>query len=310
MKKFISTIAAIAIAAGAAFAQDMAQITETYNAGATALADGDKAAALSSFEQALELAKALGEEGQEIASKCEGIIPGVMLSISKDLIKAGEYDSAIENLKAASAAADKYGAFDVMGEAEGLIPQVLKTKGGKLLNAKDYAGAAEAYKAALECDPTDGTSALRLGAALNAAGDLEGALAAFDTAAANGQKAAVDKQLTTIFLKKAATALKEKKYADAIAAACKVNEIADNAQAYQIAGQASQLAGKNADAIKYLEKYLEVAPTAKNAGQIAYTVGALYQTSKNNAKAKEFYTKALSDPTYGPEAKKMLDAIK
>jgi hypothetical protein len=39
-------------------------------------------------------------------------------------------------------------------------------------------------------------------------------------------------------------------------------------------------------------------------------VGALYQGAKNNAKAKEFYNKALSDPKYGPEAKKMLDALK
>ena len=58
------------------------------------------------------------------------------------------------------------------------------------------------------------------------------------------------------------------------------------------------------------EKYLEIAPNAGNAGQIAYTVGALYQTAKNNAKAKEYYQKAVNDPRFGEEAKKMLNALK
>ena len=95
-----------------------------------------------------------------------------------------------------------------------------------------------------------------------------------------------------------------------MAAAAKVNDYTENAQAWQIAGQASQAAGKNNDAIKYFEKYLAAAPDASNAGAIAYTVGALYQQAKNNAKAKEYYTKAASDPKYGAEAKKMLDALK
>ena len=146
--------------------------------------------------------------------------------------------------------------------------------------------------------------------ALNGAGKLDEAKAAFETAAANGQEATANKQLGNIYLKEAAAALKAKKYADAVTAAAKVNDYTENAQAWQIAGQASQLAGKNNDAIKYFEKYLEAAPTASNAGQIAFTLGALYQQAKNNAKAKEFYSKATGDPKYGAEAKKMLDALK
>ena len=98
--------------------------------------------------------------------------------------------------------------------------------------------------------------------------------------------------------------------ADAVAAALKSCEYGESAQAYQIAAQASQLAGKNNDAITYFEKYLEISPNAKNAGQIAFTVGALYQQAKNNTKAKEYYSKAVSDPKYGAEAKKLLDALK
>ena len=309
MKKLIASIAALVVALGSAFAQDLAAVTEIYNAGAAAVST-DKESALKSFEQALQLATALGEEGQEVVANCKNIIPNLKLSIAKDLVKAQKFDDAIAKLAEALEVGEKYEALDVVSDAKELIPQVKMSKAGNLLNAKDYDGAIAAYKEIVDADATNGAAALRLGVAYNAAGKLDEAKAAFEQAAANGQEATAKKQIGNIYLKEAAASLKEKKYADAVAAAAKVNEYTENAQAWQIAGQASQLAGKNSDAIKYFEKYLEAAPTASNAGAIAFTVGALYQQAKNNAKAKEFYTKASSDARYGAEAKKMLDALK
>ena len=309
MKKLIATLATLAVALGAAFAQDLAAVTELYNAGAEAIST-DKAAALQSFEQALKSAEALGEEGQEVVTNCKNIIPNLKMSLAKDLIKESKFDEAIAALADVQKVAEEFEALDVLDEAKTLIPQVKMSKAGTLLNAKDYEGAVAAYQDILAENPDDGTAALRLGVALNGAGKLDEAKAAFEKAAANGQAATANKQLGNIYLKEAAAALKAKKYADAVAAATKVNDYTENAQAWQIAGQASQLAGKNNDAIKYFEKYLEAAPTASNAGAIAYTVGALYQGAKNNAKAKEYYNKAVSDPKYGAEAKKMLDALK
>ncbi len=310
MKKLIASVAALVVALGAAYAQDLAAVTEIYNAGAEAVSAGDKASALSSFEKALEMATALGEEGEEVVTNCKNIIPNLVLSMAKDLVKESKFDEAIAKLGDAAAVAEKYASEEVLEEAKELIPQVKMSKAGNLLNAKEYDAAAAAYKEVLDADPANGAAALRLGVALNGAGKLAEAKAAFETAAANGQEATANKQLGNIYLKEAAAALKAKKYADAVAAAVKVNDYTENAQAWQIAGQASQLASKNNDAIKYFEKYLEASPNASNAGAIAYTVGALYQQAKNNAKAKEYYTKAASDPKYGAEAKKMLDALK
>ena len=42
MKKIISTLAALALAAGYVGAQDLTEITEMYNSGAEAIAAGDK----------------------------------------------------------------------------------------------------------------------------------------------------------------------------------------------------------------------------------------------------------------------------
>ena len=310
MKKLIATLAALAVAAGAAFARDLAAVTELFNAGAEAVSSGDKAGALKSFEQAITQAAALGEEGEEIVANCKNIIPNLTLSIAKDLVKESKFDEAVVQLGVAADVAEKYEAAEVAAEAKGLIPQVKMSKAGSLLNAKDYEGAAAAYREVLEADPSNGNAALRLGAALNGAGKLDEAKAAFEQAAANGQEATANKQLGNIYLKEAAAALKAKKYNDAVAAAVKVNDYTEDAKAWQIAGQASQVAGKNNDAIKYFEKYLAAAPTASNAGAIAFTVGALYQGAKNNAKAREYYSKAVNDPKLGAEAKKLLDALK
>ena len=309
MKKLIATLATLAVALGSAFAQDLAAVTELYNAGAESISI-NKESALKSFEEALKQAEALGEEGQEVVANCKNIIPNLKLSIAKDLVKASQFDEAIEALKDVEKVAKEYGAEEVEVEAESLIPQIKMSKANGLYKAKDYDAAAAAFQEILDADPTNGNAAFYRGAALVGAGKNAEAIAAFEIAAANGQEAKANQQIGNIYLKDAANALKAKKYADAVAAAAKVNDYKEDAQAWQIAGQASQLAGKNNDAIKYFEKYLEAAPTASNAGAIAYTVGALYQGAKNNAKAKEFYNKALSDPKYGAEAKKMLDALK
>lgn len=310
MRKIVATIAAIVLATGFAAAQDLASVTELFNTAATSLNDGNKAAAFEQFNNALTQATALGEEGAEIVANCKDLLPKLVVSIAKDLVKDSDLDGAIAKLGEAIELAKNYNSEEALADAQELLPQVKKQKGANFLKDKDYAAAAEVFKAILADDPADGVSALRLGQSLNALGKADEAIAAFETAAANGQEANANKQIGNVYLKKAAAALKTKNYNDAVTAAVKTTEYGDNAQAWQIAGQASQLAGKNNDAIKYFEKYLEASPNAKNAGQIAYTLGALYQQNKNIAKAKEFYTKASTDPKYGAEAKKLLDALK
>lgn len=311
MKKFFVTIVAALLTFTMVSAQDLSEITEIYNNGATYLNNGDKAGALQSFEQALQLAEALGDESAtDLINNCKGIIPTVTLSIAKDYIGAGQNAEAIAQLKVAIATAQKYESVDILAEAQDLLPKILMKNAGLLFNAKNYTEAIEAYKQVLELDPSNGIAALRLGLSLNASGDVAAAKEAFDIAIANGQEDNAKKQLSTIYLKEAAAALKVKDYDAAVTAAVSSFLNKSNAQAYRIAGQASQLAGKNDDAIKYYVEMLTLFPKDKNAGTIAYTVGAMYQQAKNNAKAIEFYKMALSDPKYGAEAQKMIDVLK
>lgn len=310
MKKTFITLAAAVLTAGAAFAQDMQQATDTYNNGAMALQMGDNTGALNYFKEALSQAEACGEAGVEVATNCKNIIPDVQLSIAKDLIKDADYAKALEQLDTAIASAKEYSDTEVETEAQELIPQVYTAQGNSLLKNKDYDGAVAAYQKIIDADPANGSAYIRLGAAYSAAGKLAEAEAAFTSAMQNGQESQAVKQLSTMYLKAALADLKAKKYDDSIAHALKSNEYQENATAMQIAGQAATALGKNADALKYTESYIALSPNARNINDMYYTAAVLAQQLGDTAKACGYYQKVANDAKYGATAKQQITALK
>ncbi len=308
MKKILVSLAALFAAATMLSAQNMADATETAKLANEALGEGNYATALAGFQEALKMAEACGDEGLELVATCKDIIPKTMNAIAKSLLNDKNYDEAIAKFLETAAIAKEYGDEELAAKAEGLIPQIYSQKGSALLNAKDFDGAVEAFDKVLAAEPENGTIAFKKGEALRSAGKMAEAVEAYKLAAANGQEKNANIRLGSIYLTNAQNELKAKKFADAVKDALESYEYNQNPSAYYIAGMASQYAGKNNDAIKYFEQYIDAAPTAKNAGQVAYTVGALYQNAKNTAKAKEFYTKA-SSLGYA-EAQKALSALK
>ena len=313
MKKMILVLATALLSAGIMSAQDLAQATEMYNNGANALTTGDKKSALEYFQKAYEMGKAIGDEAEELVKNCKQAIPTVMLSMAKELSNNKEYDNALERLQAAITVAKDFAVSEVEEEATSLLPQIELMKdmdaANDAFNAKDLAGAAALYNKVLEADPSNGPASIRLVQCLANAGKIDEAKAALATAEANGQGENAKKVIGGALLKVAASDLKEKKFAEALANAVQVNDYMENAQAYLVAGQASQQLKTNADAIKYFEQYLAAAPTAKNANAITFTVGALYQGAGNKAKALENYKKVVNDPKWGVQAKQMIDAL-
>ncbi len=309
MKKIFLMLAVAAMSALTMSAQDIAQATENYNNGAMELQMGNKDAALTCFQTALTMAEALGEEGADIVTNCKNTIPVIMASIAKDLIKAESFDAAIEQLNKTIEVAEGYGNADVVADAKTLIPQVLMSKAGDMLNAKNFAGAAETYQQVVAADTTNAMAALRLGMALGALGKNAEAENAYLLAARHGQEKSAYKQLSNTYVKQAAALLKAKNYAGAVEAALKSNDYLENATAMKVAGTAASQLKKNEDAIKYLEKYLELSPNAKDAAQMKYTIAATAQTMGNNAKAKEYYQMIATDPKFGPTAQEMLKTL-
>lgn len=294
MKKMILALAAVVFSAGLVSAQDLASATETYNNGAEQFQNGDKVAALDLFKKALTMAEALGDDGADIVANCKNTIPVLTMSIAKDLVREKEYDSAIEKINEAQKVAGDYENDEVIADAAELLPQVLSAAGTAAYTAKEMEKAVDYFEKSLALDTDNGATALRLGQALNSLGKVEEAKAAFTTAMNNGQEDNAKKQLANIILREAQAALQAGKNADVVSMIAKADEdgMVTNAAAYQLAASASQKLNKAADAIKYYEKFLSADPDNKNAGAIAYTVGALYQGQNNKAKALEFYKKA------------------
>ena len=313
MKKIILAMAAFACSMSLMTAQDLATATATYNSGAEALTMGNKTSALEYFQKALTMAEALGDEGADVVANCKSAIPSVILSIGKEFYNNKDFSNAKAKFVEAAEVAKKYGNQEVTAEVESLLPTVGKrialAKVNDAMKTKDIAGVLAGYEEAMAIDTTDANTALKYGQFLGNAGKFDDAVKYLELAARHGQEGNAKAVLSTTFLKKAAAQLKAGKYADAVTFAEKAISYKENAQAYLIAGQASQKANKNADAIANFEKYLEAAPTAKNAGAIAFTVGALYQQTRNKAKAVEFYKKVEADPQFGAQAKTLITSL-
>ena len=315
MKKLIITIVTLMLGCSMVFAQNLASVTETYNGAINANEAGNMEMALMGFNEALVQAEALGAEGEEIATNCKNSIPILMFAIAKKAVNEADYDKAVSGLKETIEVAAKYGNDNIAADAKGLIPQVLMQKANGFFNEKKMVEAIEGYKAVLAEDPTNGNAFLRLGAAFKAVGDKEGAVSSFKSAVENGQEKAANKQLSNLFQQEAAKSLKAKNFDEAIADALESTKYVESPKAYQLAGTAATYSGKNKQAVEYFEKFLELSPDAKNSGDILFSIAVAYQKLNDKAKAKEYYQKAVADPSkINPKnleaAKQQIAAIK
>ena len=315
MKKLIITIVTLMLGGSMVFAQNLASVTETYNGAINANEAGNMEMALMGFNEALVQAEALGAEGEEIATNCKNSIPILMFAIAKKAVNETNYDKAVSGLKETIEVAAKYGNDNIAADAKSLIPQVLMQKANGFFNDKKMAEAIEGYKAVIAEDATNGNAYLRLGAALKTIGEKDAAVEAFKAAVENGQEKAANKQLSTMFLQEAAKNLKAKNFDATIADAIESTKYQEAPKAYQLAGTAATMGGKNKQAIEYFEKFLELSPDAKNSGDILFSIAVAYQKLGDKAKAKEYYQKAVADPSrVNPKnleaAKQQIAAIK
>ena len=309
MKRLFVAIAALALAAGIASAQDYNAAVEAFNMGAQTL-ESNKAEALSQFKNALAQFEACEEaEAAEMVAKCKEIIPQTILSIAKEQINEAKYDEAVETLKEAASVAEGYGIEDIVTEAKDLIPNAWSRKGAALLKAKDYAAAAAAFKSVVDLTPEDGQSQLLYGQALMQAGDNDAAIAALEAAAANGKAEQANKLLSNAFLKNGQALLKANKAAEAIEALEKANSFVENANAYKLIASANTKLGKSKAAIEAYKKYLEVSPDAKDAADVMFTIAATAQKAGDKATAIEYYKKLSGNAKYAAQATQQLGAL-
>ncbi|MBO5562113.1 MAG: tetratricopeptide repeat protein [Bacteroidales bacterium] len=309
MKRLFVAIATLALTAGIASAQDFNAAVETFNMGAQTL-EANKAEALSQFKSALAQFEACEEEeAAEMVAKCKEIIPQTILSIAKEQINNSEYDEAVATLKEAASVAGEYGIDDVVADANELIPNAWLRKGSALLKAKDYANAAVALKEVVALTPEDGQNWLLLGQSLMQAGDNDGAVAALTSAADNGKAEQANKLLSNLFLREGMNLVKAGKSAEAIEALTKSNGYVESSNAYKLIASAYTKLDKSGQAIEAYKKYLEIAPDAKDAADVMFTIAATAQKAGDKATAIDYYKKLSSNAKYAAQAAQQLGAL-
>ena len=107
MKRFFSLIAALVLAATAAWAQDYNAAMEVYNNAAQA---ENKADQIAGFREAMGLfAACQDEDAPAQVAKCQDNIVNLSFSIVNDQIKAKQYNDALAAVDAAEAAAAEFG---------------------------------------------------------------------------------------------------------------------------------------------------------------------------------------------------------
>ena len=309
MKKFWIALAALALSAAAASAQDYNAAIDSFNAGAQAL-EVNKVEALAQFRSALAQFEACQEEeAAEMIAKCKEIIPSTLLSIAKEQINDADYDAALITLDQTAATAKEYGAEAVAADAAELVTNTYLRKGSSLLKEKDFAGAAAALQEVVGREPGNGQAQLLLGQALLQDGKLEDATLALESANALGKTQAL-KLLSNAYLKQGQSLLKAGKLDECVASLEKSNSYIPSANAFKLMASAFTKGNKSAQAIDAYKKYLEVDPNAKDAPDILFTIAATAQNAGYKATAIEYYEKLAGNAKYGAQAAAQLKSLK
>jgi len=307
MKKIFTLFAIFALTAGTLLAQDMKKATELAQNANSELEAGNYENALTGFRSALEEAQKCGDEGQELVTTCQNVIPGIIYKIGNTFLDMKEFDLAIESFNEAVSEATKYENADMLEKATSRLSQVYMSKGVAAMNAKNYDEAIASFAKAVETSPTNGVAYLRMGQAYMKAGKFDEAETAFNNAVENGQEAQGTSMLKSLTLTKIQTAYQNKDYNTAVASAkTMIEKFGADPKAYQFAIYSTLAQNNMAEATKFYEDYQVAFPDAKDKGAYAFRIAVAYHKATNLEKAKEYYKLAVDDPKFGQTAKETL----
>ncbi|MBR4775467.1 MAG: hypothetical protein IK008_05170 [Bacteroidales bacterium] len=277
MKRVFSLIAALALAAVAAWAQDYNTAMEAYNNAAQA---ENKDAQIAGFREAMALFAACEDEDAPVqVAKCQDNIVNLSFSIVNDQIKAKQYTEALASLDVANAAAAEFGqdAAERSKKLQGTIFNNLAKDNFKA----NPAVAAEYAQKAIDIEEATGYTYLFLGMAKTQLKEADAAIAALEKAYEMGLDKQAAGPLSNQYVTKAAASNKAGKFAAAVEAAGKAIEYnASNANAFKLRGNAYVSLNKNAEAIQDFEQYLVLNPSAKDAAQIKKVIEQLKAAPK------------------------------
>ncbi len=285
------------------YAQDMGTATDLYNAGAKALSESNYIAAAESFGKALKMLKTIdaeerGEEGESLIKDAKAIIPQIYLRYGKELASNGDIDNSMVQLKKAAQVAKEYEVEGVEEEVSALMPQLLMVNASTHLNEGRLKEAIAAFKKVIAVDSLNKDAFLRIGLAESKLDNEDAALVAFEKAAKLGESANAPKQISVIYLKRSAAAVKTKNWKEVYENAKKSNEYNESSNGNKLLGLSSVQLKKHDEAIAALDSYLLSEPNAKDRNSMMYNLATSYEAKGDAAKACGYYKQILNDPAF------------
>lgn len=277
MKRVFSLIAALGLAAVAAWAQDYNAAMEVYNNAATA---ENKADQIAGFREAMGLFAACEDEDAPAqVAKCQEHIVNLSFGIVNDDLKAKAYNEALTALEAANAAAAEFGQ-DVAERSKNLEGSIYN--GLAQANYKSNPALAVEYaQKVIDIEEARAATYLFLGMAKVQLKETDAAIEALEKASEMGMAAQAAKPLSNQYTAKLQAAYKAGKFAEAVEYANKAIEYnPGNAGAYKLRGNAYFNQNKPEEAIQDLEKYLEINPSAKDAAQVKNSITQIKAAKK------------------------------
>lgn len=277
MKRVFSLIAALGLAAVAAWAQDYNAAMEVYNNAATA---ENKADQIAGFREAMGLfATCEDEDAPAQVAKCQEHIVNLSFGIVNDDLKAKAYNEALTALEAANAAAAEFGQ-DVAERSRNLEGSIYN--GLAQANYKSNPALAVEYaQKVIDIEEAKAATYLFLGMAKVQLKETDAAIEALEKASEMGMAAQAAKPLSNQYTAKLQAAYKAGKFAEAVEYANKAIEYnPGNAGAYKLRGNAYFNQNKPEEAIQDLEKYLEINPSAKDAAQVKNSITQIKAAKK------------------------------
>jgi tetratricopeptide (TPR) repeat protein len=155
--KFICRIAGIftlfLLISSSIHAQDRNAVIQAFNEGAK-LTQTDQQGAIKAFENAISIADKVGESATDLRQKAAGVLPGLYSKVASSAMSEKKPVNEVMNaVRAAVAAAGKYGTPVQKETASKLLVQAYNVQASEYFSKKDFASALASFDSLLTISP-------------------------------------------------------------------------------------------------------------------------------------------------------------
>ena len=286
-------------------AQTINEVIEAFNAAAEEVNTGNFETAISKFEDCIDLATQLGDEGDEMKDRAEGQIPALYYKLATTAYKEKDYEGAITRFEETVAASEQYGNEDLKAKSLKYLPSLHNAVGNRKYKEGNYEAAMTHFDKAIEYKPDYAKAYFGKGQVYQKQGDTENMLATLEKTielsnAAGDEKTAkvASQKVRDHYYSIGRLAVKEDDYQTAVENLTRALEYdAEFSEPYYLLSvmyNKEMSYDKAADNAEKALLYDETEPQLK--ARIYYELGNAYVGLVEYDKACEAFANALYDP--------------